>query len=156
MSTLKLFLTILPNIIHWPGPNPGQGSMFHVNAMGVLATSSLQSRPRPLKITGHIETPHSPPGRDLTQELSSPPTTPTPPTGNWSIRTCLSSLESYGWPQLKASLILSNTVDPLIVSPALLSGRTFSQRRQWHPTPALLPGKPHGQRSLVGCSPWGR
>ena len=29
-------------------------------------------------------------------------------------------------------------------------------RRQWHPTPALLPGKSHGQRSPVGCSPWGR
>ena len=25
-----------------------------------------------------------------------------------------------------------------------------------HPTPVLLPGKSHGQRSLVGCSPWGR
>ena len=31
-----------------------------------------------------------------------------------------------------------------------------SQRRQWHPTPVLLPGKSHGWRSLVGCSPWGR
>ena len=30
------------------------------------------------------------------------------------------------------------------------------QRRRWHPTPVLLPGKSHGQRSLVGCSPWGR
>ena len=29
-------------------------------------------------------------------------------------------------------------------------------RRQWHPTTVLLPGKYHGQRSLVGCSPWGR
>ena len=29
-------------------------------------------------------------------------------------------------------------------------------RRQWHPTPVPLPGKSHGQRSLVGCSPWGR
>ena len=29
-------------------------------------------------------------------------------------------------------------------------------RRQWHPTPVLLPGKSHGLRSLVGCSPWGR
>ena len=29
------------------------------------------------------------------------------------------------------------------------------QRRQWYPTPVLLPGKSHGQRSLVGCSPWG-
>ena len=25
-------------------------------------------------------------------------------------------------------------------------------RRQWHPTPILLPGKSHGWRSLVGCS----
>ena len=32
----------------------------------------------------------------------------------------------------------------------------MSQRRRWHPTPALLPGKSHGWRSLVGCSPWGR
>ena len=30
------------------------------------------------------------------------------------------------------------------------------QRRQWHPTPVLLPGKSLGQRNLVGCSPWGR
>ena len=29
-------------------------------------------------------------------------------------------------------------------------------RRQWQPTPVLLPGKSHGRRSLVGCSPWGR
>ena len=29
-------------------------------------------------------------------------------------------------------------------------------RRQWHPTPGLLPRKPHGQRSLVSCSLWGR
>ena len=31
----------------------------------------------------------------------------------------------------------------------------MSRRRQWHPTPVLFPGKSHGQRSLVGCSPWG-
>ena len=31
----------------------------------------------------------------------------------------------------------------------------FSWRRQWHPTPVLLPGEPQGQRSLAGCSPWG-
>ena len=29
-------------------------------------------------------------------------------------------------------------------------------RRQWQPTPALLPGKSHGWRSLVGYSPRGR
>ena len=30
------------------------------------------------------------------------------------------------------------------------------RRRQWHPTPVLLPGQSHGWRSLEGCSPWGR
>ena len=29
------------------------------------------------------------------------------------------------------------------------------QRRQWQPTPVLLPGKSHGRRSLVGCTLWG-
>ena len=29
-------------------------------------------------------------------------------------------------------------------------------RRQWQPIPVLLPGKSHGQRSLLGFSPWGR
>ena len=31
----------------------------------------------------------------------------------------------------------------------------FIWRWQWQPTPVLLPGKPYGWRSLVGCSPWG-
>ena len=31
----------------------------------------------------------------------------------------------------------------------------FPWRRKWQPPPVLLPGKPHGQRSLVGYSPWG-
>ena len=35
------------------------------------------------------------------------------------------------------------------------SGR-FPWRRKWQSTPVLLPGKSHGQRSLVGYSPWGR
>ena len=37
----------------------------------------------------------------------------------------------------------------------LYSHSIWFQRRQWHPTPVLLPGKSHGWRSLVGCSPWG-
>ena len=40
---------------------------------------------------------------------------------------------------------------------AKIRGGPGSQwRRQWHPTPVFLPGKSHGRRSLVGCSPWGR
>ena len=37
----------------------------------------------------------------------------------------------------------------------LYQARMTQWRRQWHPTPLLLPGKSHGRRSLVGCSPWG-
>ena len=32
----------------------------------------------------------------------------------------------------------------------------YNRRRQWQPTPVLLPGESRGQRSLVGCSPWDR
>ena len=41
-----------------------------------------------------------------------------------------------------------------MVSGLYVSG-AVEWRRQWHPTPVLLPGKSHGWRSLVGCSPWG-
>ena len=34
-------------------------------------------------------------------------------------------------------------------------GRLIHQRRRWHPSPVLLPGKSHGRRRLVGYSPWG-
>ena len=44
----------------------------------------------------------------------------------------------------------------LSVSSVYLSfTHAFSRRRQWHPTPVLLPGKSHEWRNLVGCSPWG-
>ena len=38
----------------------------------------------------------------------------------------------------------------------LLGPMVKVRRRQWHPTPVLLPGESHGRRSLVGCSPWSR
>ena len=38
--------------------------------------------------------------------------------------------------------------DPLV--------RKILWRRKWQPTPGLLSGKSHGERSLVGYSPWGR
>ena len=34
--------------------------------------------------------------------------------------------------------------------------RKIPWRRKWQPTPVFLPGKSHGQRSLVGYSPWGQ
>ena len=33
---------------------------------------------------------------------------------------------------------------------------TYLWRRKWQPTPVFSPGKFHGQRSLVGYSPWGQ
>ena len=43
----------------------------------------------------------------------------------------------------------------LISLPWIIFCYSNSQRRQWQPTPVFLPGKSHGWRSLVGCSPWG-
>ena len=33
-------------------------------------------------------------------------------------------------------------------------GQEDPLRREWQPTPVLLPGKSHGHRSLLGYSPW--
>ena len=35
-------------------------------------------------------------------------------------------------------------------------GQEDPLERKWQSTPVLLPGKSHGQRRLVGYSPWGR
>ena len=53
----------------------------------------------------------------------------------------------------------STTMGNSVEFPQKVKNRTTMQsirRRQWHPTPVLLPGKSHGQRSLEGCSPWSR
>ena len=33
--------------------------------------------------------------------------------------------------------------------------RKIPWRKEWQPTPVLLPGESHGQESLGGYSPWG-
>ena len=33
--------------------------------------------------------------------------------------------------------------------------RKIPWRRKWQPVPIFFPGKSHGQRSQVGCRPWG-
>ena len=65
------------------------------------------------------------------------------------------SLQSL--PPWSFSLLLCMSVSSTFLS---LTGdlpldRESTRRRQWHPTPVLLPGKSLGSRSLVGCSPWG-
>ena len=45
---------------------------------------------------------------------------------------------------------------PLGLPYANWASQECCRRGRWHPTPVLLPGKSHGRRGLVGCSPWGR
>ena len=63
--------------------------------------------------------------------------------------TCFSAILP-NHPTLSLSYRVQNSVLYICVSFAV-----SYQRRQWHPTPVLLPGKSHGQRRLVGCSSWG-
>jgi len=57
------------------------------------------------------------------------------------------------YPTLLFSLGVHISVFHVCVSiSALLFGLKY---HCWHPTRVLLPGKSHGRRSLVGCSPWG-
>ena len=65
------------------------------------------------------------------------------------IDTCTHSLTHTNC--LRLVKVQSGSFSPL----EIYTYNPFFQRRQWHPTPVLLPGKSHGQRSLVGCSPWG-
>jgi len=63
-------------------------------------------------------------------------------------------LERAEEPEIK--LPTSTGSSPKQESSRKTSVSALFQRRQWHPTPVFLPGESHGQRSLVGCSPWGR
>ena len=69
-----------------------------------------------------------------------------------SLDLCLSIKCFLSWTRVCASLKLK----PIVWLWPITSVQYFwVRRRQWHPTPVLLPGKSHGRRSLVGCSPWG-
>ena len=54
--------------------------------------------------------------------------------------------------EIKRHLLLGRNAMTNILTYARYMTNT---RQQWHPTPALLPGKSHGWRSLVDCSLWG-
>ena len=51
--------------------------------------------------------------------------------------------------------VLEETQAGIKIAGRNINNLRYAGRRQWHPTPVLLPGKSHGRRSLEGCSPWG-
>ena len=57
-----------------------------------------------------------------------------------------------------ASLVAQTVKNLLAMRRPLLDSwvQKISWRREWQPTPVFLPGEFHGQRNLVGYSPWGR
>ena len=71
----------------------------------------------------------------------------------WSLKKWQNDLVSFP----RQTIQYKSMYQPLMLKKLKLNGsvKTY-RRRQWHPTPVLLPGKSHGWRSLVGCSPWGR
>ena len=61
-----------------------------------------------------------------------------------------------GWPCPPPADISDPGIKPVSLKSPALAGVFFPTSATGHPTPVLLPGKSHGWRSVVGCSPWGR
>ena len=57
------------------------------------------------------------------------------------------------WTLLRVTVDTNNTQEQRCKL-GLSKTKQMPWRRKWHPTPIPLPGKTHGQRSLVGNSPW--
>ena len=64
------------------------------------------------------------------------------------------STQSYGYATVAYPFACQWSLGFLSHPLAILNNTAMDRwRKQWQPTPVLLPGKSHGQRSLVGCSP---
>ena len=63
-------------------------------------------------------------------------------------------LELWCWRRILRVLWTARRSNQSILK-EISSEYSLQRRRQWHPTPVLLPWKSYGRRSLVGCSPWG-
>ena len=74
------------------------------------------------------------------------------PTRDGTQTPCIGSTDPYPEPPGKSFVLYVKVTFFQPVTTCLW----YLWRRKWQPTPVLLPGKSHGWRSLVGCSPWGR
>ena len=66
------------------------------------------------------------------------------------------NIETQWDPTRETAAVMQRCLSENYFCLVMLEVKQVYRRRQWHPTPVLLPGKSHGRRSLVGCSPWGR
>ena len=66
---------------------------------------------------------------------------------------CISGWGLLRWLSVKESTYQCRRYRTRRFNPSV---RKIHWRRKWQPTPVFLPGKSHGQRSLVGCSAWAR
>ena len=87
-----------------------------------------------------------------------------PPSQHWQslplVLNWASLLLDHCYVKLRASLVVKWTTSTVVKNPPVLQiispwAKKIPCRRKWPPTPVFLPGKSHGQRSLVGYSPWG-
>ena len=60
----------------------------------------------------------------------------------------------YEWVSLVAQMV--KRLSAMLETQVRFLGREDPLEKEMTTTPVLLPGKSHGQRSLVGYSPWGR
>jgi len=62
-----------------------------------------------------------------------------------------SGAEELRWRMLYNAL----EIEQIIIEERIRSSMMEIWRRKWQPTPVFLPRESCGQRSLVGCCPWG-
>ena len=143
--------TRLPRPWDSPGKNTGVGCHFPLQCMKVKSESEVtQSCPTP--VTPWTATHQASPSMGLSrQEYWSGLPLPSPVILNVCEKN-YKFLVVSSWLFFFLSLSLLDSSLPGSLDPDAPPLR----RRQWHPTPVLSPGKSHGRRSLVGCSPWGR
>ena len=142
--------TRLPRPWNSPGKSTGVGCHFLLQCMKVKSLSRVQLLATPW--TPALQAP--PPMGFSRQEYWSGAPLPSPPTTCYSILNLSLAVACF------RVILLRNQLQDLGQEEAthvffLLCVRlmTSTQRRHWHPTPVLLPGKSHGWKRLVGCSP---
>ena len=75
---------------------------------------------------------------------------------NWTFSSSIEHICKYIFTAFRNFILQVSWVEELCLIGAFIHSKVMLGRRRWHPTPVLLPGKPHGWRSLVSCNPWGR